>query len=249
MPGWRPAAECLSRNTVTIRAPPGSGYRDPGLAWIVSCPLPRSSRPNLRDSCPAPTPVPLSACRSPSRLDFHAATFRATGPRPGDGRAQGALRRPPPGRRAPGGGRRGRAGGRVRGAGCRRGRARGDAGQPRPRAAPGRRGRPGGAARRAATAAGRVPGCAGADVPDRPGRHGATGQHQGQRAARLRGRLRGRQALHRICGPALPGRGAKPARRGRPHWPDQADPVPAAPGRGPGGGRAHRRAGPAARGC
>ena len=108
--------------------------------------------------------------------------------------------------------------------------------------------RPGGPARRAAAAARGVPGRAGADVPARPGRHRAAGQHPGQRAARFRARLCGRQALHRLRGPALPGRGAKPARGGRADRPDAADPVSAAPRGGTVGRRADRRAGPAAGG-
>ena len=98
----------------------------------------------------------------------------------------------------------------------------------------------------AAAAARGVPGRARADVPAWPGRHRAAGQHQGRRAARIRPRVRRRQALHRVRGPARPGRGAKPVRRGRAHRQDPADPVPpAAPGR-TSGHRADRRAGPGA---
>src|SRR5258705_7680085 len=46
------AAPTASRNTVTIRPYGGSGYRDPGLAWSDSRPLPRSSRAKLRDTLP-----------------------------------------------------------------------------------------------------------------------------------------------------------------------------------------------------
>ncbi len=199
----------------------GSGYRDPGLAWIISCPLPPSSRPNLRDT--------LTIVHSPSpRLDLDAATRRPARARPRGGRAQGALRRAPAGRRAAGRGRQDRARGRVRGAGHRGGRARGDAGRACSRPVPGQWSRTRGAAHGAAAAARGVPGRAGADVPARPGRHRAAGQHAGRRAARLRPRVRGRQALHRVRGPARPGRGAKPARRGRADRQDPADPVPPA---------------------
>ncbi len=79
-----------------------------------------------------------------------------------------------------------------------------------------------------------------------PGHHRAAGQHQGRRAARLRPRVRGRQALHRVRGPALPGRGASQlAAACGPGRPGGSSAACCAPD-GPAGTELDRRPGPGA---